>query len=144
MVSAIYAKGGDVKPVLGMISIAVILGIGGYVVATSGAKDTIPGAGDIARAEILLPRDSDLAGIYERSCMSCHSNIDAQAPLSGFRAGWAARIDARGISGLLASAKGGFGNMPAMGFCADCTDDQFIALIEFMAGQGPHAALGET
>ncbi|WP_310621862.1 c-type cytochrome [Flexibacterium corallicola] len=93
---------------------------------------------DISRAQILRPADAALSQIYGRSCMLCHAQVDSQAPLTGHEAGWVSRFSERGEEGLLQSARDGFGNMPAMGLCTDCTDDQYVALIEFMAGRGDH------
>ena len=58
------------------------------------------------------------------------------APLTGHSAAWAPRIDQRGMDGLIASIHSGRGTMPSMGYCPDCTDDDFRALIEFMATEG--------
>lgn len=95
-----------------------------------------PEASDIIRAETLRPIDPELAAIYERSCMACHALVEAQAPLTGFAPAWAKREKERGAHGLLLSARNGFGNMPAMGLCLDCSDDQLTALIAFMSGEG--------
>lgn len=100
------------------------------------APSSEPGPADIARAESLRPADADLAAIYERSCAACHAFVDAQAPLAGHSAGWAPRLAARGLDGLIISAQQGYGNMPAMGLCNDCSREEMRALIEFMAGLG--------
>lgn len=85
----------------------------------------------IARAEGLMPDDAELAEIYEYSCYSCHANPDSGAPLAGDEAAWGPRLD-KGMDALLESTINGFGGMPPLGMCMDCTEDQFIALIEFM------------
>lgn len=95
----------------------------------------VPTQADIARAEEISPADAALAGIYERSCKSCHSLVDAKAPLTGHKASWDNHIAEKGIEGLIESARNGFNGMPAMGFCADCNDEDFRALITFMAGR---------
>lgn len=101
------------------------------------AGPTPPTAEDIARAATLRPDNPALAAIYDRSCMACHAVVDAQAPLAGHVGGWRWRWQQRGgLDGLVESARNGFGNMPAMGLCADCTDAELRGLIGFMAGEG--------
>lgn len=95
-----------------------------------------PTPGQIAFAEQARPADPGLADIYDRSCASCHALVDAGAPLTGHGAAWDARIADRGRAGLLASIKNGMNAMPAMGLCADCSDEEFLALIDFMAIDG--------
>ena len=95
-----------------------------------------PDAAHIALAETLVPSDPDLAATYERSCRACHALNGLGAPLTGHSAAWAPRFDARSMDGLLTSVHTGRGAMPAMGYCADCTDDDFRALIQFMAAEG--------
>ena len=95
-----------------------------------------PDASHIALAETLVPTDPELAAIYDRSCRACHALDGLGAPLTGHAAAWAPRFDVRGPDGLLASVHSGRGVMPAMGYCADCTDDDFRALIEFMSTEG--------
>lgn len=93
-----------------------------------------PTPDQIAQAETLQPADPALAALYQRSCMACHAAPDAQAPLTGHSQAWDARRAARGAEGLLRSAQQGYGNMPAMGLCPDCTATDFSNLISFMSG----------
>ncbi|MEZ5999527.1 cytochrome c5 family protein [Hyphomonas sp.] len=95
-----------------------------------------PDAPHIALAETLVPSDPTLAATYERSCRACHALNGLGAPLTGHSAAWTPRFEARGTDGLLASVHSGRGAMPAMGYCADCTDDDFRALIQFMSAEG--------
>ena len=97
------------------------------------AQSSEPTGEQISAAAAAVPDDLDLAAIYERSCRSCHATPDSKAPLTLDRSAWAARIEAKGIDGLIASAKHGLNAMPPMGQCLDCTDDQLEALITFMA-----------
>ena len=93
-------------------------------------------AAHVALAETLVPADEALAAIYDRSCRACHALEGLGAPLAGQSAAWAPRLEERGMDGLLASVHSGRGTMPAMGYCPDCTDDEFRALIEFMSTEG--------
>ncbi len=70
--------------------------------------------------------------LYNRSCISCHASGAAGAPRTGDAAAWAARID-QGREMLLKRTKSGWIGMPPMGMCTDCSDEQFIDLIEYMA-----------
>lgn len=95
-----------------------------------------PDARHIAMAEELTPSDPELSAVYDRSCRACHALNGLGAPLTGHSAAWAPRFEARGLDGMLASIHSGRGAMPAMGYCPDCTDDAFEALIEFMSTEG--------
>ena len=95
-----------------------------------------PDAQHIALAEELVPSDPALAAIYDRSCRACHALNGLGAPLTGHSAAWSPRFEARGLDGMLDSVRAGRGAMPSMGYCPDCSDDTFEALIEFMSTEG--------
>ena len=99
------------------------------------AADLTPSAEQIHFARTAVPADSNLAAKYERSCRTCHSAVDAAAPLTGHKEAWTARLSERGKAGLLAHTKTGFNAMPAMGLCNDCSDEDLNAMIEFMSGR---------
>ena len=81
----------------------------------------------------LVPGDSELAGIYQRSCRSCHTIAATGAPLAGDAAAWAPRMQ-RGMPAMIDSVINGAGGMPPLGMCMDCSEEQFEALIGFMSG----------
>ena len=95
-----------------------------------------PDSAHVALAETLVPSDAPLAAIYDRSCRACHALEGLGAPLAGDSAAWTPRLAERGMDGLLASVHSGRGSMPAMGYCADCSDEDFRALIQFMSTEG--------
>ncbi len=99
--------------------------------AACGAPET-PGAAEEARAAQMRPHDAALAEKYERSCMVCHAQVAAQAPLAGFAPAWRPRLK-QGMDTLVRHAEQGLGGMPPRGQCADCTADELRALIQFMA-----------
>ena len=73
--------------------------------------------------------------VYKTACVACHASGVAGAPLTGDTAAWQARYDAEGgLAGLLAISKAGKGAMPPMGTCANCSDEELNAAIEFMSG----------
>ena len=86
-------------------------------------------------ASTAKPADPELASLYQRSCRQCHSIAGTNAPLTGDTAAWQARLDLRGMDGLLNSTKSGIGVMPPKGMCYSCTDEQFTALIRFMLSE---------
>ncbi len=80
-----------------------------------------------------LPDDENTAELYEDSCMACHASEHSGAPLAGDKAAWAPRVK-KGMDTLLDNTIDGVAGMPALGSCADCTVEDFEALIVFMAG----------
>lgn len=88
-----------------------------------------------AEAASRLPADPVLAEKYTRSCQTCHADPATSAPLSGDIRAWARRLELRRAEGLLTSTIEGYGAMPPMGLCADCTRGEFEALIAFLADQ---------
>lgn len=98
----------------------------------------LPGCGDETKAPTTaanaIPSDPALAQIYINSCQLCHANPAANAPLTGDRKAWAPRIQ-QGAETLLDHAINGYNGMPPMGQCVECSQDQFLQLIGFMADQ---------
>lgn len=81
---------------------------------------------------VVKPTDPALASLYNSSCISCHANGYGSAPRSGDVAAWAPRME-KGMDTLLDNAINGFRGMPPLGACTDCSEEDFVALIEFMA-----------
>ncbi len=73
--------------------------------------------------------------VYDTSCFACHAIGAAGAPKFGDKAAWAPRI-AQGMDTLVTHALNGFqgktGVMPPRGTCANCSDDEMKAAIEYM------------
>ncbi len=70
---------------------------------------------------------------YNRTCAVCHAAGAAGAPRTGDADTWNKRIEEKGMDKLVENAKNGIKAMPPKGMCFDCSDDDFKALIEFMA-----------
>ena len=68
---------------------------------------------------------------WSRSCVLCHADGTGGAPRTGHPEEWAPRL-AQGMDVLLAHSIEGYRNMPPLGYCMDCTRDDFRALIVFM------------
>jgi cytochrome c5 len=69
---------------------------------------------------------------YAKSCQVCHANGAANAPKTGDAAAWKPRM-AKGMDALVQSVANGLNAMPPKGMCFDCTDEDYKALIEYMA-----------
>ena len=78
------------------------------------------------------PRSGDK--VYNSACVACHSVGVAGAPKVGDNAAWAGRAS-KGVDGLLATAISGLNAMPPKGTCADCSDEELKAAIEYMLTQ---------
>ncbi|MFK7730090.1 MAG: cytochrome c5 family protein [Pseudomonadales bacterium] len=80
--------------------------------------------------------DKDILAIYQRSCISCHLSGAVGAPRTHDESAWMPKL-AKGMPALIASINNGLNGMPPKGMCYDCTDAQYEALIDFMAGPKP-------
>ncbi len=69
--------------------------------------------------------------IYNTYCVACHATGAAGAPVKGDADAWQPRV-AQGPETLLKHATEGFNAMPARGTCADCSDDEMAATVEFL------------
>ncbi len=69
---------------------------------------------------------------YQSSCFACHSTGAAGAPKTHDEAAWKPRLD-KGMPALVESVKKGLNAMPPTGLCANCTDEDYTALIVFMS-----------
>lgn len=78
------------------------------------------------------PADPELAATYAASCGVCHSRPSSGAPQAGHKAAWKPKV-ARGLDYLLDRTIRGYGSMPPMGLCPQCSEEDFIDLLEYMA-----------
>lgn len=76
--------------------------------------------------------DPAVMRIYDQTCKACHGLPGSGAPLTGDTAAWAPRV-AQGMDTLLDHTIAGFKGMPPLGSCGDCSEDDFRALIRYMA-----------
>lgn len=70
---------------------------------------------------------------WSRSCVLCHVAGEGSAPRVGHPDEWAERLE-QGEDVLLAHTVEGYNNMPPLGYCMACEEDDFRAMIRFMAG----------
>ncbi len=73
--------------------------------------------------------------VYQTGCAACHAMGIAGAPKTGDAAEWNARIEARGLEGLYTNAYKGFNGMPPKGVCADCSEEEIKATVDYMLAQ---------
>lgn len=72
--------------------------------------------------------------VYNGACVACHGSGLLDAPKKGDTAAWDARF-AQGEATVLKHAINGLNAMPPKGTCGDCSDDELLAAIKFMAGR---------
>ena len=75
--------------------------------------------------------------VYDASCAACHANGILQAPKTGDKASWTARLG-QGMETLVQKSINGYtaeGSMPARGGNADLTDKQVGDAVAFMVKQ---------
>lgn len=101
-----------------------------FLAACGGDNQTQPAAQSTKKAA--PPSDPVLADIYQSSCGACHGNAVSGAPQTGNAGDWEARL-AKGKDVLLENTINGFRGMPPLGSCFDCGEEDFIALIDYMA-----------
>lgn len=75
-----------------------------------------------------------VARLWSQSCALCHVTGVAGAPRAGNLDDWAPRL-AAGKAQLLKHTIEGYNNMPPLGYCMVCTESEFSALIDLMAGE---------
>ncbi len=69
---------------------------------------------------------------YNKSCAVCHAAGVAGAPKTGNAEAWAPRLE-KGMDALVASVKNGLNAMPPKGMCFDCSDEEYMELINYMS-----------
>jgi len=70
--------------------------------------------------------------IYTSKCAMCHDSGMAGAPKTGDAAAWQARIDEKGLDGIVKTAISGINAMPAMGMCMECSDEDIKLTVEYI------------
>lgn len=80
---------------------------------------------------LMAVADKDIEATYNASCAICHISGVAGAPKTGDHAAWDARLE-KGMDALVASVKNGLNAMPPTGMCADCSTEDYKALIHYM------------
>jgi len=105
------------------------LGLSAVFVGLESLADSAPAREFSAREVIVLGR----------ICAHCHAQPGIGVPLIGDEAEWKSRR-ALGLEVLVARTIEGAGNMPPLGTCSFCTEDELRHLVAFMAGIQPDDA----
>lgn len=79
----------------------------------------------------VLATDDYTQELYDIYCTACHAVSASGAP-QAFTGEWEDRLD-KGIDTLVTHAINGIGNMPPMGTCAECSEDDMKNIILYMA-----------
>jgi cytochrome c5 len=74
--------------------------------------------------------------LWTNNCALCHVNGEGGAPRVAVLDDWEERNE-QGRQVLLQHTIEGFNNMPPLGYCMACEEDDLVALIGFMAGGSP-------
>jgi cytochrome c5 len=118
---------------------ALLVLAGAALIAACG-ESSAPAANAPAAAAA-APVDPAIAKLYGQTCRACHDpRARTGAPATGDRQAWAPRV-AQGMDVLLERTINGYKGMPPLGACADCGEDEFVALIRYMAGIAAEQAI---
>jgi cytochrome c5 len=79
------------------------------------------------------PASPAVQKIYDSTCHSCHAVPASGAPQAGDAKAWAPRIG-QGRDTVLNHVINGYKGMPPMGLCMQCSEDDFVAVTEWMSG----------
>ena len=69
--------------------------------------------------------------LYNTKCAACHASGVLNAPKFG-TSDWSDRAAGKGLETLVKNAINGINAMPPRGTCADCSDDEIKATVEYM------------
>jgi cytochrome c5 len=104
---------------------------------TAGAVESEAAAAPEPAAAAAAPAPAEASAgrsgekIYGASCSMCHATGASGAPRLGNAAEWAPRV-AKGMDALMGSALNGLNAMPPRGLCANCSDGELRATVEYM------------
>ena len=76
----------------------------------------------------------DIEKTFQKTCGICHVAGVAGAPKMGDNRAWAPRLT-QGVDVLVGSVVNGKGAMPPKGLCADCSKNDYKALIRYMSAK---------
>jgi len=97
-------------------------------------------AGNVSASSVAQPStvisSPAVAAQWAASCGLCHATGVGGAPRIGMTEEWQPRL-AQGREQLLRHTIDGYKDMPPLGYCMSCEREDFVALIDFMAGTAP-------
>jgi Cytochrome c5 len=90
-----------------------------------------PCSENIGQAPTAVAASRSGEDVYNAACAACHNSGAAGAPKLADAAGWTGRID-KGMDTLVKHVVEGYNAMPAMGLCADCSEQEITDAVAFM------------
>lgn len=75
--------------------------------------------------------DPYIVELYQAYCVGCHAQ-QSDAPIAFDPKQWQGRL-AKGQDRVLENAINGIGNMPPLGMCQECGEQDLMDLIEYMS-----------
>ncbi|MAD53570.1 MULTISPECIES: cytochrome c5 family protein [unclassified Idiomarina] len=91
-------------------------------------------AGESAASEAAASGPRSGEAVFGQYCTACHTSGVMGAPKINNADDWEPRL-AQGMDTVLKHAINGFNAMPPKGTCADCSDDEIKAAIEYMTAE---------
>lgn len=111
---------------------ALLIGLG-LLLAACGNDKSGAAAAPAAAVTPPPPASAAVQKIYDTTCHSCHGSPASGAPQAGDTKAWAPRV-AQGKDTVLSHVINGYKGMPPMGLCMQCSEDDFVAVTEWMSG----------
>ncbi len=123
-------------------TLLLLIGLGACSDDSGGPAGSEPAAGTASSTASAVEVTSTAPGPltplqtqrWSSSCALCHVSGEAGAPIVGDAAAWQPRL-AQGRDTLLTHTLEGLNDMPPLGYCMACEREDFIAMIDFMAGE---------
>jgi len=84
--------------------------------------------------------DAREALVFQQICAECHVQSGIGSPTLGDDEAWRPRR-AKGIDVLLVNTIDGYGQMPPLGTCSFCTEQELRRLVAFVSGLGMESLL---
>jgi len=100
--------------------------------AACGGGSSAPAPAAVATAPAVAAAPAVMK-LYEQTCKNCHGVAGTGAPQAGDTNAWSGRLF-KGRDTILNNTINGYKSMPPMGTCTQCTEADFVALIEYMSG----------
>ncbi|MEG3765274.1 c-type cytochrome [Alteromonas sp. 14N.309.X.WAT.G.H12] len=75
--------------------------------------------------------------VYNQACVMCHAAGISNAPIAHNTEQWQERKESKGMDTLLKNAMSGLNQMPPMGLCAACSEEDLTSAIEYMMSETP-------
>jgi len=104
-----------------------------FVLTLSACSESPTGTSTDLATDTEQAANSRAMALWARSCALCHVNGEGGAPIAGDRQAWRSRLD-QGEHIMLTHTIEGYRNMPPLGYCMDCEEDDFRRIIRYMGG----------